>query len=183
LAARPASAAKHQRHEGEGGGEVTALPQQTFDVSYMASLARQTGQSRFRLRDEAGNEHVIRELVSGVGGEGPCAYSFGENPEHKNHLLWRCSAQIIDEIAYLYPPDDIIEDTYEIAQELPESHWRMCAAINAEKFRFRNERTGELIMVEGIKGWVNANWLDQGSHLFHDGRAVIDTEGYARTLA
>lgn len=158
-------------------------PVQDWDFSYAASYARQTGQNRMRWRGSDGTELLCREIVSGTGGEGPCAYVKGEHPDRKNHLLVRCAIQVVDDVAYLYPPDDVEAEPYEVVEELPDTHNRICAAVGAEKFRWRDERTGSLRMVEGVKGWINANWLDGGSHIFHDGPAHLDAEGYVRMLA
>ena len=73
-----------------------------WDFRFAATHARQTGQNRFIFRDVDGNEFMCREIVSGIGGDSPCAYVLGEGLP--NHLTIRCHLVIQNETAYLYPP-------------------------------------------------------------------------------
>lgn len=65
---------------------------------------------------------------------------------------------------------------------LPYSHWRLCYNRAGKDWRLRNERTGDLWLVKEYHGECNLNWMDNGSHVFHDGPVVIDVEGTAHFL-
>ena len=61
--------------------------------------------------------------------------------------------------------------------ELGDSQWRLCYRRAYKDWRLRNERTQELYHVEDIAECpININWTDQGSHIFHMGKAYIDED-------
>ncbi len=59
---------------------------------------------------------------------------------------------------------------------LPFAHNRLCYYREVKQWRVRNEDTGELRLVEDYEGNLGLNWMDGGSHVFHDGPIVIDVE-------
>ena len=65
--------------------------------------------------------------------------------------------------------------------ELPESHYRLCYRRPQRDYRMRDERSGDLYHVKGYAGDINLNWLDGGSHIFHDGKVFLD-ENYIAHL-
>ena len=71
---------------------------------------------------------------------------------------------------------DVIEE-YDV--KLPASHYRLCYNRMGEDWRLRDERTGELRFVKGYYGPMNIDWLDHGSHVFHNGPVNVDQNGIA----
>lgn len=64
-------------------------------------------------------------------------------------------------------------------QFLTTAHHRLCYYREVKQWRIRNEDTGDLRLVDDYEGDLNVNWMDGGSHVFHDGPVVIDGEGKA----
>ena len=70
---------------------------------------------------------------------------------------------------------------------LPESHYRLCFRREHHDWRLRDERkpwtdSTALIHVAGYEGDVNINWLDHGSHIFHDGKVYMDENNIAHFI-
>ena len=70
---------------------------------------------------------------------------------------------------------------------LPESHYRLCRRNSGEDWRIRDERKpwtdpDALIFVNKYKGDLNGNWMDGGSHIFHDGPIYIDKDEVAHFI-
>lgn len=88
-------------------------------------------------------------------------------------LTLRGKLDVTDGVASMWTAKDAEPD--ELAEGGHDSHWRMCYARDVKGWRLRDERTGDLTIVRDYKGIVNLNWFDQGTHVFHDGKAnVID---------
>lgn len=155
-----------------------------YELSYMATHKRNTNESRFRIKDmETGEEWACARLA------GKWLVTFANcetfRIEGRGKFVFR------DGNGTFYPPKDYVEEPYEAREELWDSHWRICAnkgANNVEadkpEWRLQDERkrgTPEhfLIYVKGYEGLMNLNWLDDGQHVFHDGRIVLDTEEIA----
>jgi len=62
---------------------------------------------------------------------------------------------------------------YESMSEEP-THYRLCYHRAGLNWRVRNERTGELWLVDKYEGDINLNYLDRGSHIFHDGVVQVE---------
>ena len=54
------------------------------------------------------------------------------------------------------------------------THWRMCYHRAGQDWRLRDERTGKLWLVDKYEGDISLNYLDRGSHIFHDGLASVE---------
>ncbi len=54
-----------------------------------------------------------------------------------------------------------------------DSHYRLCAKKDEGAWRLRDERTEQLWIVDDYKGEKNIKWMDNGSHVFHDGKIDI----------
>lgn len=70
---------------------------------------------------------------------------------------------------------------------LPESHYRMCYRREHKDWRLRDERKdwtdpNALVHVADYEGPINLNWLDRGSHIFHDGAVFIDENNIAHLI-
>ncbi len=70
---------------------------------------------------------------------------------------------------------------------LPERHYRLCYRRANEDWRLRDERKSwtdptALIHVAGYEGDINLNWLDHGSHIFHDGQVYMDENNIAHFI-
>ena len=61
-------------------------------------------------------------------------------------------------------------------QLLAPAHNRLCYYREVKQWRVRDEDSGELRLVDDYEGDLNLNWMDGGSHVFHDGPYVIDRE-------
>jgi hypothetical protein len=60
-----------------------------------------------------------------------------------------------------------------------ETHWRLCydrdrGVRGLPCWRVRDERTGELWLVDDYQGEVNVSRFDRGSHIYHDGKVTVD---------
>ncbi len=157
-----------------------------YDFSFAATQMRQTNgqvrQFRFRSKDEP--EIKVDQIWGDCFVHGSARDAQGA----LSHLIIEATLVLKEvggrKVAYLYPPKELPPDDFEPAVELPESHYRVCAnrGFNPEEeqfgpWRFRNERTGELRYVNDYRGPMNMQWSDGGTHVFHDGAGVIDTEG------
>lgn len=164
-------------------GQVMTSPPigvQSYDFSYAARQARNTGKSQFRWRLN-GDEWLVDEIV------GMCDV---DSVSQMGHVTIRGELLIEQDergktVAYIYPDPnaDVVGEPE--GRELPESHWRLCANLSGrddDKWRLRNERTQELTHVKGYVGRANMNWLDGGSHVFHDGKVIIDSENVAHLI-
>ena len=70
---------------------------------------------------------------------------------------------------------------------LPESHYRLCYRRANHDWRIRDERKPwndpeALIFVAKYMGDLNGNWMDGGSHIFHDGPIYIDENEVAHFI-
>ena len=70
---------------------------------------------------------------------------------------------------------------------LPESHYRLCFRRANNDWRVRDERKpwtdpDALVFVRKYVGDLNGNWMDGGSHLFHDGEIYIDADEVAHLI-
>lgn len=59
-------------------------------------------------------------------------------------------------------------------QLIDPAHYRLCYYREVQQWRLRDEDTGALRLVDDYEGDLNLNWMDHGSHVFHDGPVVID---------
>lgn len=149
---------------------------QEWDFSFAATLARQTGVNKFRWRLN-GDEWLCDRIV------GVCDV---DSVSTKGHVTVRGKLQIAREngqdVAYLWPDGDVeIEGEIE-GTKLPTSHWRLCANLQGDdehKWRLRNEKTQEYTEVRGYRGRSELNWMDGGTHVFHDGEVIIDKDNVA----
>jgi len=57
---------------------------------------------------------------------------------------------------------------------LPKAMYRLCANINEDVWRLRNEGTNQLTHVQGFYGSLHWNYLDKGSHIFHVDDMVLE---------
>ena len=128
-----------------------------------------------RLRDPDTDEFwVFKQMV----GKGQMLRTDGET----GRMIMRCRVQMVGDQVFMYYPKEghMQEDPSQIVgQRLPESHWRLCYHRAGKDWRLRNERTGELTFVKNYIGNLAVNWMDKGSHVFHDGYVVLDKEGTA----
>jgi hypothetical protein len=97
-------------------------------------------------------------------------------------MTLRGRTQLVGDQIFLYYPKDgnpnLTPDQIQ-GQRLPNSHWRLCYHRAGRDWRLRNERTNELTFVNDYRGNISINWLDHGSHVFHDGPVVLDKDGIA----
>ena len=65
--------------------------------------------------------------------------------------------------------------------DMPETfpHARLCFHRAGENWRIRDEREGRLWLVDGYYGPITINWLDQGTHIFHDGKIEVGEDRIA----
>lgn len=149
-----------------------------FSLSRSASLSAGRGKFRWRLPDGEG-EWLCDELAGRL--------DILEAKGETGNLIVRCQIILVDSptgvTAYCYPDgeDDLDAEGYRPDPSKPahESHWRLCYFRQDEKWRLRDERSGNLWFVDGYRGRINANWLDQGTHIFHDGVVEVDTDNIA----
>lgn len=152
---------------------------QEYDFSYAATLRRETGASKMRWR--LGDDEWLCDRIAGA-----CDM---DSLENMGHITVRGELQIVNEggqdVAYLWPDPDAEDEEVE-GKVLPDTHWRLCANLKGsdnDKWRLRDERSDpmnpDIIHVRGYKGRANVNWLDGGSHVFHDGRIILDEDNVA----
>jgi len=105
-----------------------------------------------------------------------------ETQSEWGRMIIRARCQLVGEQIFLYYPKEgafNLELENIQGQRLPNSHWRLCYHRAERDWRLRNERTNELTFVNGYRGNLSINWLDHGSHIFHDGSVILTKEGLA----
>ena len=131
-----------------------------------------------RLRDPATDQFWFAKTMVGK-----CRMVSTNSEFGRMTIRGRC--QLIGEQIFLYYPK---EGAYELdaseieGQRLPNSHWRLCYHRAGRDWRLRNERTNELTFVKDYRGNLSINWLDHGSHVFHDGSVILDRAGTAHFI-
>lgn len=103
-----------------------------------------------------------------------------------HRMNWYGQAQLRDDILYVFRPKGMrvpdipsgMKTTY-----LPKSEYRLCANINNDNWRLRDEPTGKLLMVDGFYGSLHLSYLDKGSHVFHIDDMVLDHKDDGTTIA
>jgi hypothetical protein len=95
-------------------------------------------------------------------------------------LTLRGHLKIDDGTAFVYRDPDTPMHQEVAGQRLPNSFWRICYARGLNMFRLRNEVTQEAtLFVLGYVGDLQLSWRDRGSHVFHSGYWIIDSQNMA----
>lgn len=161
-----------------------------WDFSFCATQMRETGKMQFRFRDDDGNEIKVDRLAGNPYANGDLHEELGK----KGHMRIKGDLMVEERdgkiVAFTDAIEDIDEDNdYEIAEELDWGHVRVCAnlgvnpaEIDKDAWRLHDERRpmsdpDSWRWVKKLKGKMNLNWFDNGSHVFHEGKVVIDKNG------
>ena len=134
--------------------------------TYDFSLSRSTGKFRFRLD---GDEWLCSDLVG--------KWEVIGNDGERGAMTVRCRLKVDGDSAYVYLPKDA--EAPALPEGAHETHYRLCYNRPGRDWRLRDERTGNLTLVKDYRGVMNVNWLDGGTHIFHDGPVYVDAEGVA----
>lgn len=155
-----------------------------WDLSFAATLARQTGVNKFRWRDGNGGEWMCDRIA------GDCDM---DSIKQMGHVTVHCSLLLQQSngktVAFVQTDPDLIVAQVPDGTLLPSSHYRLCANLRGaedDKWRLLDERKGTapdaLRHVRGYKGRTSLSWLDSGPHVHHDGPVLVDTDNVAHLL-
>ena len=151
-------------------GDQPPLPAGVHDWEFSLDRKRRM----MRIKDEQGNAWWFK---SGAG-----RILLTSCDSERGRIYLRGKAVLQGDGLYVYPPRDeepVLPPAD--AAVLPDSHYRLCYTRPKRAWRLRDERSNHLYSdeIKGYKGFLNLDWRDGGSHVFHDGQIAIGKDGIA----
>ena len=166
-----------------------------WDFSFCATQMRETGKMQFRFRDDEGNEIKVDRLAGNPYADGDLEATLGQ----KGHMKVRGDLLVEERDGQVVAFVDAIEEKdtepYEVSETLDWQHVRVCANLgvnpgeeNKERWRLHDERRpmtdpDSWRWVKSLRGKMNLNWFDKGSHVFHEGKVEVDTNGVGHFIS
>lgn len=130
----------------------------------------------FRIRHpESGKEWYFREAVGHI-------HTTGTN-DITHRMNWWGQAELRNNILYVYRPEGMKIPKIPRGQYLPKAQYRICANVNTDYWRIRDEGQQKLLHVDTIVGSLHLNYLDKGSHIFHVDDMVLAFDRDGRLVA